>query len=71
MKKTLPKGFEKLASSPTLDGIKASVTRYYAGEEKELRPDSEGFTVHSMTDGRKLSTAVVQTTRGFYFGYSA
>lgn len=71
MKKTLPKGFEKLASSPTLDGIKASISRYYAGEEKELRPDKEGFAVHSVSDGRKLSTEVIQTTRGFYFGYSA
>jgi hypothetical protein len=71
MKKQPPKNFTKLASAPTLERLTQSMTRYFCGEEKELRKadGQDVYTVHSQKDGRQLSTQVVETTRGFYFGY--
>lgn len=63
-----PKSHQKLSSSPTLEGLKKHIAKYYAGEEKELRPAEPGrWTIHSTTTGRQLSTLAIQTRRGFYF----
>lgn len=68
MKTTLPKNFVKEAQSPDLDRLKASIRAYFGGEEKEFRKDADGYTLHRK-DGRELSTRVIETPRGFYFGY--
>ena len=70
LRKSPPKGFTKEASSPTLDGILKHISRYYGGEEKTLEPteDPSVLRVYSKS-GKMLSTLVIQTTRGYYFGY--
>ena len=67
--KSLPKGFNKLASSPTREGIQKSIAKFYAGENKRLTPTGvpNHYAVES-ENGKVLSTNVVETTKGFYFG---
>jgi hypothetical protein len=67
--KALPQNFIKEAQAPDLDRLKESIRRYYGGEDKEYRADADGFTLHSLKDGRQLSCRVFETPRGFYFGY--
>lgn len=67
-----PKGFTVAASNSNLEGLKKQIATFYGGEEKELQPiaDRPGYwSVHSMMDKRRLSTLVLQTSRGFYFGW--
>lgn len=69
MSKTLPKNFTKLASSPTLDGIKKNICRFYCSDEAPIMTDNgTGFAL-SWPSGKVLSTQVVQTVRGFFFGH--
>lgn len=66
--KNPPKGFEKLATSPTREGIEKAIARYYYGPKELRASDTPGrFTVHN-ADGRRLSPVVWETERGFYFG---
>lgn len=69
MKTTLPKNFVKEAQSPTMEGIKKSVLAYYGGEEKRWEKTETGFDLYSVKRGTKLSCFVIETPRGFYFGY--
>lgn len=64
-----PKSFQKLASSPTFEGILKQIAKFYGGEEKNLAATGENrWTIHNKADNRQLSTRVIQTKRGFYFG---
>lgn len=74
MKKTLPKDFEKLASSPTKEGILKSITKFYGGCSKILEPvENTDDRYHiRYPDGNALRVGaplVIETTRGFYFGF--
>ncbi len=66
-RKNPPKNFKKLASSPTLEGIQKFISRYYC-EKKQIREMETGFSIHNW-DGRKLDDEILQTSKGFYFGY--
>lgn len=59
--------FTKLASADFLEEISRSITKFYAGEEKELRETGAGWSVHSKKDGRQLSTFVVQSGKRYLF----
>lgn len=39
-----------LASAPGLEGVKDAITRFYCGEEKELRPIDRGAHVNAAWD---------------------
>lgn len=65
-----PKNFTKLASAPDFERLKESIKRYFGGEEKEFRKNDTGYSIHRK-DGRALNTIVLETSRGFYFGYFA
>lgn len=57
------------ASSPTREGILAHITRFYCGESKTLQPTLlPGLFAIISPSGRTLSTVVLETKRGFYFG---
>lgn len=66
-----PKTLQKYASAPTMEGIKKQIQSFYHGETKAVEP-MEGrpgyYAVKSEMNGRVLSTVVVETKRGFYFG---
>jgi hypothetical protein len=69
---TLPKGFKKLASSPTLEGLKKHISAYYGGESKTLVTrdgTANQWDVFSSTvAGKACGTMAVETSRGFFFG---
>lgn len=73
MPKNPPKGFVKYASSPTKEGIQKSITKFFAGESKEMRRRGDTYihSLHSTTSGKELTMVVVETTRGFYLGVLA
>ncbi len=69
------------ASSPTREGIEKAIAKFYCGEKKELKfrnittrrtrsdvPSSETQYDVLGKDGIPLSTTVIETKRGFYFG---
>lgn len=67
-----PKNSTVAASNSKLDSLKQQIKRFYCGEEKELQPIPERpgyWSVHSTKDNRKLGTLVLETSRGFYFGW--
>ena len=62
----LPKGVEKLASSPTKEGIQKAITKYFYGD-KVLVPVGSGVFAVDSPSGKRSDTRVIQTPRGFYF----
>lgn len=59
----------KFAPSPTLEGIKKAIARFYGGEEKTVTLKEPGlYEITSPVTGKVLSTVVVEDKRGFYFG---
>ncbi len=58
----------KYASSPTLEGIKKQIAKFYGGEEKTLRQTEPGVFAVESASGKVLSTVVLETKRGFFFG---
>lgn len=66
--KKTPKKADILATSPTQEGIEKSIAKFYGGEAKTLVPTGAGeFALESPATGKRLSTKVVQTSKGFYF----
>lgn len=64
-----PAGFICYASSPTEERIRRYIADFYGGEHKDLHPtDKPGHFSVSTAAGRVLSTVVIRTRTGFYFG---
>ena len=62
-----------MATAPSLNAISESVTRFYCGEVKTLKPDPETpnrWTIHQ-PDGSELSTFIIRTGNRYRFGYDA
>lgn len=68
-----PKLIVTYATSPTMEGILAQITRFYCGESKTLQPIPlrPGLFSVISASGRVLSTVVLETKRGFAFGFSS
>lgn len=70
MENKLPKNFTKYASSPTLEGITKLVNEFYCSDSYSLIPAEEpGHYRIQRGDGKLLFSLVVETKKGFYFGY--
>ena len=67
--KRLPRGAEKHASAPTLEGIHKHVSRFYGGSPKAIEPtgDQEGVFAILTTTGHPLRQQVIRTTSGYHF----
>ncbi len=65
-----PKKFKTLAQSPCLVRLHQSITEFYYGTltRLESRDGERTFDIFRASDGKKLSTFIIQTKRGFYFG---
>lgn len=67
MRANPPKDFRKLASSPTFEGIKQAVAKFYVGERELVPAPDDTWSIHGK-DGQPLTPVVIETKRGFYFG---
>lgn len=55
-----------LASSPSLEGIKVCIARFFGGERKELQPTPEGgWTIHK-DNGDQIQGVRVILKKGRY-----
>lgn len=59
----------KYATAPSLESLAKSIKQFYCGEDKEIREAGENkWTVHSLKDGRQLSTVIVLKKGRYIFG---
>ena len=69
LRKSFPKDLEKLATSPTREGIENVIAKFYGGERKTLVPIEGRDGYYNVVGGKGvLGPIVVETTRGFAFG---